>query len=163
MDEQTARQIQQEGADALLDSGVSLPLKEIRIPFTKKSLCLRVTMRRPRMSGQIEIARTYLSMGVTSEELCTMTLEEQMKFLVEHGDKVSRMIALTICRGWVRRKLFIGVVSWFIRNFVEYRYQIGTMRTFMQLMGTDAFINIIRSAERANPLRVRMSQKAKGS
>lgn len=163
MDEQTARQIQQEGADALLDSGVSLPLKEFRIPFTKKRLRLRVTMKRPRMSGQIEIARTYLSMGVTSEELCTMTLEEQMKFLVEHGDKVSRMIALTICRGWVRRKLLIGVVSWFIRNFVEYRYQIGTMRTFMRLMGTEAFINIIRSAERANPLRVRMSQKAKGS
>jgi len=163
MDEQMARRIQQEGADALLDIGVSIPLKEVHLPFARKPLRLRVTMKRPCMSGQIEIARTYLSMGVTSDELRKMTLEGQMQFLVEHGNKISKMIALTICRGWLRRKLFVGLTAWFVRNFVEHRYQMGAMATFMRLMGTESFTNIIRSAERANPLTVRLSQKRKGS
>ena len=67
MDEAVIKQIQREGADALLDIGVSVPLKAFHIPFRKSPLELRVTMRRPYMSGQILFARTYLSMGITSE------------------------------------------------------------------------------------------------
>ena len=63
MDEAVIKQIQREGADALLDIGVSVPLKAFHIPFRKSPLELRVTMRRPYMSGQILFARTYLSMG----------------------------------------------------------------------------------------------------
>ena len=66
MDEAVIKQIQREGADALLDIGVSVPLKAFHIPFRKSPLELRVTMRRPYMSGQILFARTYLSMGITS-------------------------------------------------------------------------------------------------
>ena len=33
MEENVIRQIQREGADALLDVGVSVPLKAFRIPF----------------------------------------------------------------------------------------------------------------------------------
>ena len=44
MDEATARMVQREGAAALLDRGVSVPLKDIRIPFRKKPLKLRVVM-----------------------------------------------------------------------------------------------------------------------
>lgn len=163
MDERIARLIQQEGADALLDRGVSIPLKEFHIPFVKNPVRARVTMKRPSMSGQIEIARTYLSLGITSDELRKMSLEERMKFIVEHGNKISRMIALTICRGWMKRKIFIGPVSWLVRNFVSCRYQNGAMATFMRLMGTESFISIIRSAERANPLKVRLSRKKEGS
>ena len=68
MDEAVIKQIQREGADALLDIGVSVPLKAFHMPFRKSPLELRVTMRRPYMSGQILFARTYLSMGITSEE-----------------------------------------------------------------------------------------------
>ena len=62
MDEATARAIQCEAADALLNRGVSIPLKEFRIPFRKRPVKLRVTLKRPYMSGQIEFARTYMSM-----------------------------------------------------------------------------------------------------
>ena len=58
MDEATARAIQCEAADALLNRGVSIPLKEFRIPFRKRPVKLRVTLKRPYMSGQIEFART---------------------------------------------------------------------------------------------------------
>lgn len=52
MDEATARAIQCEAADALLNRGVSIPLKEFRIPFRKRPVKLRVTLKRPYMSGR---------------------------------------------------------------------------------------------------------------
>ena len=69
MDEATARAIQCEAADALLNRGISIPLKEFKMPFRKRPVVLRVTLKRPYMSGQIDFARTYLSMGVTAEKM----------------------------------------------------------------------------------------------
>lgn len=163
MDDSVIKQIQREGADALLDIGVSVPLKSFRIPLRKSPVELRVTMRRPYMSGQILFARTYLSMGVTSEDMWNFDKEQEMRFLAEHGKKVSRMLAYTICRGAFSRRFLLWAVSWFLRNFVEQRYLIGTVKRFVSLMGTDPFIPIIRSAERTNPMKLRTSQKKKGS
>ncbi len=86
------------------------------------------------------------------------TKEEQMKFLADHGDKICRMIALTLGNISLAKPL-----TWFVRHFVRYEYQMGAVRKFVSLMGTDPFIAIIRSAERTNPLKVRLSQKKKGS
>lgn len=158
MDEKTIRLIQQEAAEALLNVGVSLPLKEIRVPFRKSPLVLRVTMRRPSMSGQIQVARTYLSMGITSSEIENFTKEEQMRFIANHGDKVCRMIALTL-----GRTCFVRPLTWFVKHFVRYEFQVAAVRKFVTLMGTDPFIPIIRSAEKTNPMKLRLSQKRKGS
>lgn len=141
-----------------MNVGVSLPLKAFRIPFRKRPIKLGLTMRRPCMSGQIEVARTYLSMGVTSDEMEHFNKEQQMRFLAEHGNKICRMIALTIVRG-----LFVRPLTWFIKHFVKYEYQIGAVRKFVSLMGTDPFIPIIRSAEKTNPMKLRLSQRQKGS
>ena len=158
MDDKTIRLIQQEAAEALLNVGVSLPLKEFRIPFRKRPVVLRITMRRPSMSGQIQVARTYLSMGITSAEMERFTKEEQMKFIAQHGDKVCRMIALTI-----GRSSFVRPLTWFVKHFVRFEYQVAAVRKFVTLMGTDPFIPIIRSAEKTNPMKLRLSQKRKGS
>jgi len=119
MDEAVIKQIQREGADALLDIGVSVPLKAFHIPFRKSPLELRVTMRRPYMSGQILFARTYLSMGITSEEMWGFSKEEEMQFLASHGKAVSRMVAYTLCRGPFSRRVLLRPVAWLIRNFME--------------------------------------------
>ena len=163
MEADVIKQIQREGAEALLDVGVSVPLKAIHIPFRKTPLELRVTMKRPCMSGQLHIARTYLSMGVTSEEMWNFTKEEEMQFLVKQSKPLSRMIAYMICRGYLARKIAVGVTAWFIRNFMSYEYQLEVMKKFVTLMGTDPFIPIIRSAEMTNPMKLRLSQKKKGS
>ena len=163
MEEDVIRQIQREGAEALLDIGVSVPLKALRIPWRKRPLVLRVTMKRPCMSGQLRIARTYLSMGVTSEQMWKFSKEEEMSFLVKHGKKVSRMIAYMICRGWLARKFCVGLMSWFIREMMTYEYQMEVMKKFVTLMGTDPFIPIIRSAEISNPMKLRLSHVRKGS
>ena len=163
MGEDVIKRIQREGADALLDVGVSVPLKAFRIPFRKKPVRLRITMKRPYMSGQLRVARIYLLMGVTSEEMKKYTKEEEMKFLLEHGKSVSRIMAYAVCRGYLSRHLLVGLTAWFVRNFVEHKYLMVAFRTFVRLMGTDPFINIIRSVERANPMKLRLSQKGKGS
>lgn len=162
MDEATARAIQCEAADALLNLGISIPLKEFKVPFRKRPVVLRVTLKRPYMSGQIDFARTYLSMGVTAEQMAAFNSEEQMRFIADHGAKICHMIACAICVGPIRRR-FLRPVSWFIRNCVEHRYQIGAIHRFVSLMGTDPFTNIIRLAERTNPMKPRLSRKAKMS
>lgn len=163
MEDKVIKQIQREGADALLDVGVSVPLKAIRIPFRKNPVELRVTMKRPYLSGQIRFARTYLSMGVTSEQMWNMDKEEEMTFIAEHGEELSRMIAYTICRGWWSRHLLLWATAWFVRNMMEPAYITGAIKRFVSLMGTDPFIPIIRSAEKTNPMTLRLSQKKKGS
>ena len=65
--------------------------------------------------------------------------------------------------GWVPRHLLVGAVSWFVRNFMEQRYLLGVVRRFVSLMGTDPFIPIIKSAERTNPMMLRVSRKKEGS
>ena len=52
--------IEMECADALLDSGVSVPLKRWKLPWLKRPVEVRVTMKRPRLRGQILLAREYL-------------------------------------------------------------------------------------------------------
>lgn len=163
MDDRTIRQIEKEGAEALLDTGLSVPLKELHLPFFKKSLHLRVTMRRPTLAGQIRIAKEWLAMGVTSEEMWHFTKEEEMQFLVKHGKKISRMVAYTLCRGWISRHLLVGLTAWAVRNWMENKYLISVIKKFVGLMGTDSFTSIIKSAETVNPMKQRKSQKKKGS
>ncbi len=163
MDEATVRHIQMEGADALLDAGVVVPLMRLRLPFRKTPVEICLTMKRPCLSGQMLIARTYLSMGVTSEQMWTFTKEQEMDFLAKQGKKVSRMIAYTVCRSLFARKFLLKPTAWIVRNFMCNDYLLGTMKRFVSLMGTDPFIPIIKSAERTNPMKLRMSQKRKGS
>lgn len=163
MDDATIRRIQIEGADALLDAGVDVPILRLRLPFRKKPIELRVTMKRPCLSGQILIARTYLEMGVTSDEMWAFTEKQQMEFLARHGKAISRMIAYTICRNPFSRKLLLRPTAWLVRNGMSNDHLLGVMKRFVSLMGTDPFIPIIRSAERTNPMKLRMSQKKKGS
>ena len=116
-------------------------------------------MHRPTMACQIQIARTWLSVGMTLEEFESLDYDGQMRFFAEHGRKLSRMIALTMQHWW----LPTCVLSWFIRHYMKWEYQQGAFEKFISLMGTQAFINIIRSAEIANPMKLRLSHGKRGS
>ena len=154
------RKVQQEASEALLDVGVSVPLKPIRLPFRKKRLLLRLTMRRPRLSTQIKIARLYLSLGVTYAELEALDKDGQMCFIAEHGKTISDMVALTMCGKWWKP---VWLVSWILRHWVDNLYMQVAMMKFVLLLGTESFTNIIRSAEMTNPMKLRLSQRRKGS
>lgn len=150
--------VELEAAEALLDIGVSLPFKVIRVPFTGKCLTLRMTMKRPCLGNQIRIARHYLKIGVTYEQMKVFEKPEEMAFLAMHGKRISKMIALTICRGAFSGWLLSPFMAWFIRWFVPDAFIQEANLRFIYLLGTKDFMNIIRSSEIANPLRPRLSQ-----
>ena len=159
MDERLVRKIQREGAEALLDAGVSLPLFDLRIPFRKQPVRVRLTMKRPTLARQIKIAHAYLSMDTTAAELEAMNHKEQMQFLARHGKTLGKIIALTMDYRW----LPVCVLSWLVRHCMKYEYQKAAFSQFVLLMGTQSFIPIIRSAEMTNPMKLRLSQGKRGS
>ena len=92
-----------------------------------------------------------------------MEISEELAFVAEHGQAVSRLLAYTVCRGYVSRHAGIGLTAWVLRNFVEWRYLTAMFRTFERMMGTKDFMRIISSAARANPMKPRLSRARKGS
>jgi hypothetical protein len=150
-------------AEALLEQGVSVPFKEVRIPFTKRVWKPRVTLRRPRLGGQIRIARLRLKMGTGYDRILSLTREEEDAFMVRHGGKLCRMIALTVCRGFISGRLLAPVVALLVREFVEVRFILGAHREYLALLGARSFSGIIRSAEENNPMRPSLSHKRRGS
>jgi hypothetical protein len=157
-------EIEAEVAEALLDGGVQIPLKAFRLPFRKEPMRLRVTLKRPCLGTQIRIARLYLKIGVRAEQLQSFKKHEQLQFMAEHGRMISRIIALTICRGLITGYLFSGITAWLLRWFVENIYLEASFEKFVLLMGTHPFENIIKSVQEMNPLTpLNLSQKTKRS
>lgn len=163
MNPRYTREIERESADVLLDAGVSVPLFSFKFPFIKRQFIVRATMRRPTLAGQIRIARLYNRMNVTSEQMWDFDKEQQMKFLAEHGNVISRMVAVTFCRGWWAERLFERPVAWIVRHKMSQEMMLGAVTRFIMLMGTDPFLPIIRLAERTNPMKPRLSREATGS
>lgn len=157
------REIEIEAADALLDVGVSLPFFKIKLPLRKRPLEIRLTMKRPCLGNQIRIARLYLETGVTHADMEKFDKHEELAYLSRNGAKVSRMVALTICRGRLSGWVLTPFVAWLLRWVVDDRWLVGANARFISLLGTRNFMNIIASVERVNPLKPRASQKAKGS
>ena len=157
-------QIEPEVADALLDVGVSVPLKTFRIPLRKKPVQFRVTVKRPTMGSKMRIDRLYLQTGVTLAQYKAYTMEERMRFRAGQGNRMMRILALGICRGLVSGYLFSGMVAWFLKWFVEDIYLEAVFDKFVSLLGMQSFENIIKSLEETlltSPMNV--SHERKGS
>lgn len=145
--------IEKEAAEALLDVGVSIPFKELRLPWRKEAIRLRFRMGRPRLGGQIRIARLFAGMNVTHAELEAMTEAERLSWLGEHGRTVSRIVALTICRGKWSGLLLTGVVAWLLRWWVDDVWLEAAFRRWTLLLGTRGFESIIALSAATNPLK----------
>lgn len=154
--------VEVEASEALLDIGVSIPLFQWKNPFRRKPISLRLTMRRPCFGNQIRIARKFLSMGVTYEQMQNFTKDEQLEFIAQYGKTVAQMVALTICRGKLSG-IFAPLLAWLLLWLVDDTFLLLANLHFIPLIGTQHFTNIIKSLEWSNPLRPRLSQKRKGS
>lgn len=136
MDEAVIKQIQREGADALLDIGVSVPLKAFHIPFRKSPLELRVTMRRPYMSGQILLPGHICRWG-SPVRRCGVQQgggNAVSGLSRQGGEPYGGLYPLS----WpFSRRVLLRPVAWLIRNFMEQRYLVGAIKRFVSLMGTD--------------------------
>jgi len=157
------RNVELEASEALLDIGVSVPFKEIKIPLTKKRIKLRLTMRRPCLGNQIRIGRQYIKLGTTYDEMKAFDKDQEMEFLAKHGGTVATMVALTICRGFISGWLLTPLMRFIILWCVPDHFMQGANLHFVSLIGTRNFTNIIRSTEAVNPLKPKLSHGKKGS
>lgn len=148
-----------EASEALLDVGVSMPFIKIRIPLRAKPFSIRMTMKRPCLGSQIRISRLYMKLGITHQEMERFNKHEEFIFLAMHGKTISKMVALTVCRGAITGILFASMLAWLIRWFTPNEYLQAANLRFITLIGTKPFMNIIRSAEMSNPMTPRLSQK----
>lgn len=154
--------IELDAAEMLLDTGVSLPLMVI-VPFKKKPVVFaRLTMKRPFLGSQMRIARLFLQMNVTWEEIEAFSREQEYAFIAKNGKALSIMIALTILRGPVSG-LFAPLLAWVLRWCVPPVMLLGANLQYTSLLGIKPFTTIIRSTQRINPMTPRLSRKKKGS
>ena len=157
------RMAQREAADALLDRGLSVPLFTLRLPWRRKPLQLRAVMRRPRLGGMLLLAREYLALGITADRFASMSREEQMAFLVKHGKRLSRMAALTLCRGRLSCLLLARPLAHWVRWSLKPELLRAAVADFLFQFDTRPFTNTISLAERTNPMKPRLSRDREGS
>lgn len=153
------REIEKEVAEVLLDKGVSLPLLRFKLPFRRCYNVVRITMKRPTLGNLIQIAEVYATLDNTLEELQKMNKTEELLFIAANGKKLSKMIALAVLRGGAKSAFWANSLAWLIRKFVPADYVYYSALTFATMLSTSPFIPIITSAEVANPLTPRVSQK----
>lgn len=153
------RNVELEAAEALLDVGISLPLFRIRMPWGK-GWTWRVVMRRPCLGSQMRIARQFLKLGITSQQVERFTDDQERAFFVEHLRELSMMVAFAVCRSYLSGLILAPVVAWLIRWKVPPEYLVEAQRWFKKLRSTRDFTDIIASAETINPFRPAASQKS---
>ena len=105
------------------------------------------------------MARMYLKMGVTYEELKVYTYEQKLEFMVRHTGTVSRMVAYGIVRGRLLGRLLNRPVAWMLRTCM---HPAALEEAWMLVVGTMnavPFGDIIRLAEVMNLMSPSLSRR----
>lgn len=149
-------------AEALLDYGVSLPLWRLKLPFLREWK-IKVVMRRPYLGSRIRALRHYAKLGVSYEELTTMSRDQEIDFVAKHGKTIARIVAQCICRGYISGLILAPLVAWLILWRTRDEQLMLSCVIMVSLISTQNFAPIIRSMQMSNLLAPRLSQQKKGS
>lgn len=152
------RNVELEAAEALLDVGILLPLLRFRLPGGRGAGAARNDAAP--LPGRADAHRTPLpeagnhgpGMG------CFLRRRGGVPFFDRHAKRLSLILALTICRGYLSGLLLAPVVAWLIRWKVPSEYRIEAQRWFRRMRGTRDFTSIIESAESIDPFRYEASR-----
>lgn len=143
-------------SELLLDLGVSVPVRPLRF-LSKKRKPRRIVLRRPYTGTLIRQIREYRKIGVTYEDMKAYNYDEMLNFVADHGKQVSEVIACTIVRGYISYMLLHRIVSWWLRWRVHPSFLGEAMVQLMMMVDTSPFQNTIRSVEKMNLMKPRMS------
>lgn len=143
--------------EALLDIGVSVPLRPIR--FRRWKITPRVTIKRPPLGGLLRILRIWLPMAVAPEQIEKMSDRERFGLMEKHGRDVSKMVALMVCSGFVSGKLISPPLAAFLRWRCHPSALLYAASTFMELQDAKSFMLIIRLVAALNVAAPKLSQK----
>jgi len=144
-------------AELLLDVGVSVAVRPLRFLGKRIIPFRRLTIRRPYMGGIIGINRYYAKIGVTPEEFKAYTDDQKLKFIAEHGQTVSLLVACTICRSWISYRTMRWLAAWWLRWRVHPDVLGELMLIILSQVNTAPFQITITSAEALNLMKPRLS------
>jgi hypothetical protein len=150
-----------EAAEALLDVGISIPLRPLR--FGKWKFVPRATIKRPPLGGLLRILRLWLKTGVTVAAMNDFDERQRLEFMSTHGKEVSKMVALMIYSGFFSGKVLAPPFAAYLRWRCHPDVLMLSCAKFMQLIDSKSFIDIIRSAEAINIVAPRLSREKKRS
>ncbi len=147
--------------EALLDIGVSLPLRPVKAGRLK--IVPRVTMKRPPLGGLLRVLRVWHAIDVPVEDIYKMDRDEQLRFMGQHGKAVAKMVALTIRSGWLSGKLVAPLIAKFLLWRCHPDVLLYAAAEFMSLIDTKSFMTIIRLVELIDVTKPRLSQRTRRS
>lgn len=145
--------------EALLDIGVSVPLRPMR--FRRWKFTPRVTVRRPPLGGLLRILRIWFSLDITPEQLDKMDKNERLRFVGKHGKAISKMVALMICSSRTGGLVFAPAFAWLMRWRCHPDVMLYVVSEFMRLQDAQSFIYITRSVATINIVAPRLGQNGK--
>lgn len=147
------RVIELMAANALVDGGISLPLKTVlrEKPF-------RITMKIPTTRSMIRISGLYLKTGVTVDEYLKFDEEQHARFIYLHGKTLSRIVAAGIVRGPVMGRLLNRPVAWLLRELMHPVALAEAWRNILNNISTTSFGTIITSAAMINKMQPLVSR-----
>ena len=148
---------QLKAADALLDIGISIPLRPVR--FRKWKWTPRVTIKRPPLGGLLRILRVWLTMDTDTKRLDAMSESERLNFIAANGRALSKMVALMVYSGKISGGTLAPLLAVALRWRCHPDVMLYTALQFMQLQDTSSFTDIIRLVEALNVLAPKVSQR----
>lgn len=148
---------QLKATSALLDIGVSIPLRPLR--WKRWKWVPRLTMKRPPLGGMLRILKLYLQMDTTSEQLSNMTDEQARAFFVKNARSLSKIVALAVYSGYWSGRLFAPLLAWVLRWRCDSSVLFFATTQLMDLLDAKSFTLIIRSVATINLTAPSLSQK----
>lgn len=150
---------QLKAADALLDIGISIPLRPVRI--RKWKWTPRVTIKRPPLGGLLRILRVWLTMDTDTKRLDAMSESERLNFIAANGRALSKMVSLMVYSGKISGRMLAPLLATLLRWRCHPDVLLYTALQFIQLQDTSSFTDIIALVEGLNVLAPKASQKGR--
>lgn len=147
--------------DALLDFGVSIPLRPLR--FHRWKIAPRVVIRRPPLGGLLRITRIWLSIGIEASVLEKMDAIQQLEFMQKHGRDVIKMVALMVCSGAIEGRILAPILALILKWRCHPDALIQVASVFFDTIDSKSFTTITRSIGALNLAAPRLGQKRKRS
>ena len=141
--------IKGQAAEMLLDIGIDIPLLP-KFLFRNKNAT--VTIHRPTIGNLMRIALVYQRIGVTPDDLKSMSFDDQMKLAAEKGKDISLLVAYAVCSGCFTGKWLNGIVAWWLRWRVHPVMLVQAMLQLLKGTHLKSFCSIIPLAAQADEL-----------
>lgn len=157
-------EIQIQAAETLLDRGVKVGGVEAPFFFRlwgQKNICIR--LYNPTLGGSIAIVRELLQMQIDPKKLGGLTEREAMELMNLHGNRLCRIVAISMLKRKRLIRWFTGKLSRWLLWHVKPLTLVKCVHVLWVNSGVRDFTTTIRFLQGANVLEANLSPEDQGS